>query len=264
MLVSTRSLSTLALLALLAVACGDTDDDPAPATSSTTTSSASGMGGDVRMGAGGAATSAGGMGGGVPLAGFGSLTGDCGELDSGELLRMSPGVVLTNTVDFPATPYMYGDLSMGGQTIFDDPNAGGSSKDSELFAFEVLHRCELATLLKTETEIDYTTTGPITDMLVEIDGLKIGVSVVRAFKFMGGYTLQDALPILTNKLDDIQQSSASVSAADAWEKQILSVVAEKPENATIVGQALDQIDVATRGDTVVVITVTEGDDAFVY
>ena len=34
----------------------------------------------------------------------------------------------------------------------DDGNAGGSSLLSEVFAYEVLHRCEGATLLKTETD----------------------------------------------------------------------------------------------------------------
>ncbi len=247
------------------VACGSDEPVEDTSSSSSTTSSSGGAGG---AGAGGEAStsSAGGMGGGgsLPLAGFGTVSGDCDELDPSELMAMSSPITLSNAIDFPMTSYMRADLTPGGQTLFDDPNAGGSSKDSEIFAYEVLARCELASLLKTETNIMYEAMGPITDMLVEVDGLKIGVSVVRAFKFNGDYTLQDALPIITDKLDDIQQSSANVSPVDAWEKQILSVIAEKPENAAVVMDALTQVAPATRGDTVVLITTTDGEDAFIY
>ena len=36
--------------------------------------------------------------------------------------------------------------------MFATPNAGGSSLESEVMSFEVLHYCEGATLLKTETD----------------------------------------------------------------------------------------------------------------
>ena len=171
---------------------------------------------------------------------------------------------IVNTIDFMMRSFDSSLLSPGGQTIFDDPNAGGSSKESEAIAYDVLYRCELATLLKTETQIVYDTQGTITDFLVEVDGLKVGVSVVRAFAFMTEYTVQNAFDTMTDKLLDIQESTANVSPADAWEKQILAVVAEKPENATNVVTALGMIDTATRGDTIVVITTTNGDDAFIY
>ena len=171
---------------------------------------------------------------------------------------------IVNTIDFMMRSFDSSLLSVGGQTIFDDPNAGGSSKESEAIAYEVLYRCELASLLKTETQIVYQDPGTITDFLVEVDGLKVGVSVVRAFAFMAEYTVQDAFDKMTEKLLDIQESTANVSPADAWEKQILAVIAEKPENATNVVTALGMIDASTRGDTIVVVTTTNGDDAFIY
>jgi hypothetical protein len=72
----------------------------------------------------------------------------------------------------------------GGRTLVETPNAGGSSGYSEVFAFEQLAACEMAGLLKTETQIVYDTAGKITDILVTIDGKKIGVSVVRAVQFV--------------------------------------------------------------------------------
>ncbi len=219
-------------------------------------------GGEGGAGGGGSAGAGGGID--VPLDGFGVIAGACGELDPRELVARSPAFELENAIDFGTLTFSRDVLSPGGQTLFDAPNAGGSSKESEIIAFELLHRCELATLLKTETQIVYDTTGALTDMLVEIDGLKVGVSVVRAFKYMAEYTESDALAKMGEKLADIQESSANVSSADAWDKQILAVIAEKPENAAAVQAALPQIDVATRGDTIVIITVTHGDDAFVY
>lgn len=268
--------SAAACIAALALVCACSDAD-APvddttsgiATGAGAGGSASSGGGGVGAGAGmggGAAGGAGGEGGatGVPLAGFGTIAGDCGELDPDELMALDPPFELTNEIDFGTLTFSRDVLSDGGKTMFDDPNAGGSSKESEIIAFEMLYRCELASLLKTETEIVYDVTGTITDILVSIDGLKVGVSVVRAFKFMAEYTVADALAKMTEKLSDIQESSANVSAADAWGKQILAVIAEKPENVTAVEMALPQIDPGLRGDTIVVITLTNGDDMFVY
>lgn len=200
----------------------------------------------------------------MPLDGFGAIDGQCGELDPSELEAMAPPFELYNAIDFASAVFSRDVLSPGGQILFDDPNAGGSSKESEIIAYEVLYRCELAGLVKTETEIVYDDVGAITDMLVTIDGLRIGVSVVRAYAFMADYTVADALAKMTEKLVDIEESSANVSPADAWSKQILHVVAEKPENADAVQQALPQIDAAIRGDTIIVITVTNGNDAFIY
>ena len=119
----------------------------------------------------------------VPLPGFGAISGDCGVLDD-ELTSPEP-FYFVNRLDFADDVFDAEDLVLlteGGQRLMDTENAGGSSTVSEAFAFEVLHRCELATLLATETEVHYTTTGKMTDLLVEIDGLRVGVSVARAYQ----------------------------------------------------------------------------------
>jgi len=157
-------------------------------------------------------------------------------------------------------------LTTGGQRLAATPNAGGSSGFSEIFAFEQLARCELAGLVKTETEIVYDTTGKITDILVSIDAHKIGVSVVRAvaFPFGSPYTLDAATTIIQRKLEDIQASSMNVSAQDRWVKQVLAVLAYDDQHAETVVQAWEGLDAAIRADTIVVITATHGDDAFIY
>ncbi|MDY0058914.1 MAG: hypothetical protein RBU45_03825 [Myxococcota bacterium] len=205
--------------------------------------------------------------GGEPLSGFGLLSGECGVLDD-ELTSAGSALVL-NHLDFGSDPYDEADrdlLSPGGQEILADGNAGGGSLLSEVFAYEVLYRCEGAELLKTETEIVYEGQGKLTDLLVGLDGLKIGVSVTRAV----GWPREDPYPVdrakalLEDKLSDVQASSGHVAAEDRWAKQILHVIAYGEGHAESVRTAFTQIDEGIIGDTVVVVTVTDGDDAFLY
>ena len=203
----------------------------------------------------------------VPLPGFGTISGACGVIDD-ELGDDTPALFIDH-IDFGDDPYDDGDLARltdGGREIIADGNAGGSSIMSEVFAYEVLARCELATLLKTETEIVYDTPGKITDFLVAIDGQKIGVSVTRAvaFPFDSAYTVEQAEALLTKKLGDIQVSTADVSAGDRWVKQILHVIAYSEAHATSIESAWSALDPGVRGDTIVFVTVSDGDDAFIY
>lgn len=205
---------------------------------------------------------------GPPLDGFGALAGDCAVLDDPELLGATP-LLFRGTLTFdrgfedPADRPL---LTAGGQRMIETPNAGGSSAFSEVFAFEQLARCELAALLKTETEVVYDEPGSITDLEVAIDDHKIGVSVVRAMTFPLGdpYTVEAATPLLQRKLEDIQESSAHVSAEDRWVKQILAVIAYDDQHADVVEQVWAGFDPGVRADTLLVVTVTNGDDAFIY
>lgn len=203
----------------------------------------------------------------VPAAGFGAISGECGVLDT-ELTSPDPFYFL-NHIDFGTDPYDDADLSkltLGGQEIIADGNAGGSSILSEVFSYELLERCEGARLLKTETEVLYSTAGAITDLLVEIDGLKVGVSVTRAvaFPFEDPYTVAQAKTLLEKKLQGILQSSANVAPEDKWVKQILYVIAYADGHAASLQAALEQIDPAIKADTIVMVSVSDGDDAFIY
>ena len=206
---------------------------------------------------------------GVPLPGFGALSGDCGVLDDTVWLSSEPRLFVTH-LDFGTDPYDAADhdlLTPGGQKIEDDPNAGGSSKDSEAFAYEVLARCELATLLKTEMEVAYLNPdGKRTDELVRVDGRQIGVSVTRAMSWPldAAWPPASADELLTKKLQGIAASTANVTAPDAWERQILSVLAYGPDHATVLADAWAALPADLRGDTIVYVTVTDGDDAFLY
>lgn len=205
----------------------------------------------------------------VPLPGFGSLSGDCGVLDDAVWATSEPRFFV-NHLDFATDPFDDADydlLTAGGQTIFDQPNAGGSSKPSEIFAFEVLARCELADLLKTEMEIDYQDPqGKITDLLVQVDGHKVGVSVTRAMSwpYDSAYPQDTANDLLVKKLEGIQASTANVDPADAWVRQVLSVLAYGEAHAQVLHDAWSALPADVRADTIVLVTISDGDDTFLY
>jgi hypothetical protein len=205
----------------------------------------------------------------VPLPGFGEISGACGVLGVNELTDESP-YLFVNHLDLGDDPYDDDELELltpGGQEIWNDGNAGGSSIYSEIFAYEMLYRCELAVLLKTETEVEYTVPdSKITDLLVEIDGVRIGVSVTRAVGWPrdAEWTPAQAAVLLEKKLEGIIDSSSAVAPEDAWEKQILHIIAYADQHAASLEAALAGIDPGITQDTIVIVTVSDGDDGFLY
>ena len=202
--------------------------------------------------------------------GFGAITGgDCDMITAVELASPSP-LLLENRLDFGTDPFDEPEdvplLTPGGQEILADGNAGGSSVESEIFAYEMLYRCDLATLLKSENEIVYDTPGKITDLLVEIEGLKVGVSVTRGFGHPQAppYSLTTAQDLLESKLGGVLQSTANVSAEDAWVKQILYVMVYSDLEADLLRQAFTNVDAAIKSDTIVIFTITDGADDPIY
>lgn len=191
--------------------------------------------------------------------------GDCGVLDT-ELLDALPHLVDTTVLINPCD-YVEEYMSAGATEIWTDGNAGGSSIYSEIFAYEMANQCEDAVLLKTETEIAYLDpNGKITDLLLEIDGVKIGVSVTRAFTWPLGTPLTSAraTELLTDKLGDILLSSANVAPEDAWQKQILTVETPTVEDQATLLAAYAALDPSVTADTICWVIATEGDDEFVY
>ena len=200
-----------------------------------------------------------------PLDGQGALSGDCGVLKE-EFFSSPDALLFSNTIDFGAA-FNEEQLTEGGQEVFDDGNLGGSSIWSEVFSFEILHRCERAALVKTEAEITYDDpSGKKTDLLVTIQSTPIGVSVTRAFAWPpeDPYTVEQATTLLTDKLSDIPLSSDNVSNADEWSKQILHILAYTPDHATTIEDVWNTLDASVKGDTIVIVSATEGDDAFMY
>lgn len=204
----------------------------------------------------------------VPADLLGTLTGSCGLVKT--YLTTTSSTFEKNALEFKAGEvFDKSSLSDDGDTIFDSPNAGGSSFESEVMSFEVLRACEGAKLVKTETEILYSPpddAGPssITDLLVSINGTKIGVSVTRVYK-PSNQTLtdDDTKDTLVKKLEAVNRSSVRVLPADKWKKQILHVFTANQAASDAVGRVLPTIDASLKADTIILLTQTKG-GGFIY
>jgi hypothetical protein len=202
--------------------------------------------------------------------GFGTITGMCGVLGPDELTGVTP-MWFQGDLDFGSDRYDdpadRDRLTPGGLEIILDGNAGGSSVYSEVFAYEWLARCEGATLYKSENEVLYDDPGSKRiDLVVDIDSVRVGVSVTRLvmYPFGNPYTLDAATTLLDRKLDDIQVATAHAITADHWDKQVLSLLAYDIQHAAVAMEAWQALDSVTRDDTLLVVTVTSGDDLFIY
>lgn len=198
---------------------------------------------------------------------LGTFNGACGNL-VGELHSTSPSLVDDELVFTAGEAYVRSSLSPDGQRLYDIPNAGGSSAESEVMSLEILHYCDGASLLKSETEIGYTPPDTdlggniITDILVQIGSDKVGVSVTRAYQ-PGGMTDTQIQDLLVKKLDGINHSSARVLPADRWVKQILHVFVATQQAADAVDRIWPTLDATLRADTIVLVTHTTG-GGFIY
>jgi len=262
-----RLLATSAVLAAAACtaaesATGEPDASPAP-TASTTADAAEGDAGTPPPAKGDA-----GAEGGTADEILGTLSGSCGLLRS-RLLDPAPALDHDKLSFVAGEAYVKTELSPDGQRLFDTPNAGGSSTESEVMSMEVLRACEGAKLVKTETEVLYAPpsdsgANSITDILVEIDGKKLGVSVTRAYKPKSqGLTDADVQAVLVKKLEGINQSSLRVLPADKWVRQILHVFAVDKSASDAVERVWKTLSPALRADTLLLVTETQG-GGFIY
>lgn len=199
---------------------------------------------------------------------IGDAAGECGKLKG--LVASATWALVEVPIAFAMSDkYERARLSPGGQRIFDAPNAGGSSKESEVMTFEILHHCDAASLVKTETEIKY---GPppdggaatITDMIVTIGGAKLGVNPKRVFK-PEPLTMTDAevRDQLVKNFESLRASSARVLPEDKWTKQVLHLWVPNATYYDAVKRVLPMIDDATKGNTLILLTRSTG-GGFLY
>ena len=199
---------------------------------------------------------------------LGTLRATCGTIPA--MLRSpAPSLVRDDLTFMPPERYVREALSPDGQRLYDTANAGGSSTESEVMSFEVLHYCDGASLLATETEIHYAPpddsgANSITDILVRIAGERVGVSVTRMYRPAPMViTDADVRDLLVRKLQGVNRSSMRVLPEDRWVKQILHVFAASPEVADQVARVWATLDAPTRADTIVLVTATRG-GGFIY
>jgi len=177
------------------------------------------------------------------------------ELEDCICSRKPTGVLVTNR--FQAfVPHNRMALSPAAQRILKTPNAGGNSIWSEVMSYEVISALfKTTSLLRTEMEIKYMPGSKITDYAIELYGKHIGVSVTRAMKYNGTFTMEDAMRLLNKKLKGVIESNRGVCAEHAWERQILHIFAERDYIAETLKEALKYVDQTLLSTTIVLVTV---------
>ncbi|XP_012942786.1 AAC-rich mRNA clone AAC4 protein [Aplysia californica] len=103
--------------------------------------------------------------------------------------------------------------------------------------------------------------GSITDYVCQMCHVTVGVSVTRAMKFYGEYTLDDALRLLNKKLKGVIQSTRN--SLEPWSKQILHVWSTSSHVTNILTQAYEHIDQDIKANTVVMVT-TAADAHYIF
>ncbi|MEM6925460.1 MAG: hypothetical protein AAF602_00925 [Myxococcota bacterium] len=208
----------------------------------------------------------------MPRPGFGEITGDCGVLDD-EWNQTAP-FLFRNRLDLSGVAWKgrsSADLTDGARQILLEGTRGGSSEVSEALAFDVMARCEPTRLLLTETAIQYRDAqGKKTDLYVTIDEQLVGISVTRALTFESptercGTPDEAAFSaFLDDKLLDLQRSRSNARADNPWNRSVLAVLACDEVHADVLEAAWRDADPLVQGDGIVVLTVTDGEDRFIY
>ena len=197
--------------------------------------------------------------GGAKATPWGAISGTCGDL-SASLSATTP-VFVSNQWQFDAAgAFDPAPLRTGAKKRYEGPNAGGSSKCSEVMSMQLLFECAGWTTLKTETEVVYDTPGEIIDWLGQAGDQKVAVSVTRAYKGPTGtaFTADDAKTLLTKKLQGLIDAAAHVSAGDKWSRQIVHVWTLKPEWVPVLLASWQQLDAGLKANTLVLVTVEAG------
>ena len=202
----------------------------------------------------------------VARAGLGQLSCTCNELDA-PLHDAVSAYAFEDQIDFGSSGWDAAKLTAGGQQMVAEGNLNDGSLKSEIMAYEVLSRCDGAQLLKTEGKIVYADpAGKKTDLIVQVDGHKVGVSVARAYHYppSNPYTQPEAQTLLSGKLSDMVLRAANATPQDAWERSILAIIAWDPQYADVVTSVWNQLSSAERANVILVVTVTGGNDAALY
>ncbi|KAF7730698.1 hypothetical protein EC973_001647 [Apophysomyces ossiformis] len=179
--------------------------------------------------------------------------------------KNQPAVICTN-VDIRLDHIF---LGKGARRMLRSSNAGGSSLLSEALSIELLGRLFGMDLVKTETELVYRYSGPITDYAGRLPRLvataantnTLGVSVTRAVAYKRRYTKEDATHLLKRKLQGILQSNENI-AFPKFNKQILHVWTESGANAELVQRVCKKLSNDLRGNTIVLITTVNASSVF--
>lgn len=152
--------------------------------------------------------------------------------------------------------------------ILNEPNAGGTSENSEAMSMEVLGRVFGARLCHTEMTLRYWPEGSKkTDYSVSLpDGQVMAVSVTRAadYRGPGTFTEESASYLLRKKLQGVIESNRNVIKEMRWKKQILHVWVPSQRIAKMLQRAYRRLRSSVKANTIVLVTLICDAEFFVF
>ncbi|KAI8143252.1 hypothetical protein BJV82DRAFT_578953 [Fennellomyces sp. T-0311] len=175
------------------------------------------------------------------------------------LSRPTASTIVTANVDVHGSWVDFGQPS---QRVLSTPNAGGPSIMSEALSAELMDRLFGIRKILTETEVKYSTHGPITDYACySATSQALGVSVTRAMAYGRRFTTKDAIRLMLKKVHGVNKSNKSVENYK-FERQILHVWAANGTDAAIVRRVCAKIPGYIRSNTIILITTVNMDSVF--
>lgn len=239
------------------------------------TSSSTGDGGAGGAGGSPSATSVGGStaettgsgGSSGAVTDLGTISGECPAFVTADYTSKG-GKIARNSIALSGSAFDENKLTAGGKSLLAAGGGGTPSPAlaSEIYSFEILHACEKVELKKTPDQIKYADpNGTQTDMIVDASGTAMAVNTTRAYTPDGvGFDKAAASALLKKQLLNVANSTANVASSDKWANAFLHVIAVSPEHADAVEAAYAELPAGDKRDTLVVVTVTEGTDTFLY
>lgn len=170
----------------------------------------------------------------------------------------------------PVNREQHARISFGGDAmkILNEPNAGGTSENSEAMSMELLARAFGAKLRHTEMALQYWPEGSKkTDYSITLpDGQAMAVSVTRAADYRGprSFTDESAYYLLYKKLHGVIESNKNVIKPMRWKKQVLHIWASSSRIVKILRRAYRRLPSQTKANTIVVTTLVQDAEYFVF
>jgi hypothetical protein len=159
-------------------------------------------------------------------------------------------------------------VSKGAEKIYKEPNAGGSSVNSEALSADLFHSLFNVTNIITEMEIDYEVMNwKKCDYLMDVSGETFGVSVTRAMKYPSPnlYDYEDAELLLSRKLSGLVVARSGIVNEDYnFTKSILHIWCQTQKIAEIVSDVYNCLDEASKDNIIVMLTVSAPQCDYIY
>lgn len=158
------------------------------------------------------------------------------------------------------------DVTTYAQKIYQEPNAGGSSYNSEALSADLISELFCASNLVTEMELQYKYETKKCDYLIQMYGQNVGVSVTRGMKYPepGMYEREDAERLLEKKLSDLIAARSGLRQIHKFNKSILHIWCETNTIADMLTEVYHGLHSYYKNNIVVVLTVTNCSAQYIF